>query len=111
MGGVIANSIQAPYAQSLIDDFTQQTGTSVVGYVPRSFTVSQSELYGQTVIEAVPKSEQADVYRNLARFIDENEDSVIPKPLNGPELKRWARTWGDRIFEVESGVVHNMESI
>ena len=111
LGGLIANSIQAPYAKSLIDDFTAHTGTSVIGYVPRSFTVAQSELFGQTVIEAAPKSEQADVYRNLARFIDQNEDSVIPHPLNGPELKKWARTWGDRIFEVETGVVQKMESI
>ena len=111
LGGLIANSIQAPYAKSLIDDFAEQTGSSVIGYVPRSFTVSQSELFGQTVIEASPKSEQADVYRNLARFIDQNEDSVIPHPLNGPELKKWARTWGDRIFEVETGVVQKMESI
>jgi nitrogenase iron protein NifH len=111
LGGVIANSILAPYASSLIEDFTNKTGTRVVGYVPRSLTVAQSELYGQTVIEAVPTSEQAQVYRNLAQFIAENEDSVIPKPLNGPELKKWAREWGDRIFEVESGVVHEMAAI
>jgi nitrogenase iron protein NifH len=111
LGGVIANSIQAPYARSLIDDFADQTGTRVIGYVPRSMTVAQSELYGKTVIEALPKSEQAQVYRDLARFIDENEESVIPKPLNGPDLKKWARTWGDRIFEVETGVVQQMESI
>jgi nitrogenase iron protein NifH len=83
----------------------------VIGYVPRSLVVAQSELYGQTVIEAVPKSEQAQVYRNLATYIDTNEDTVIPKPLNGPELKKWAREWGDRIFEVEAGVVHEMASI
>jgi nitrogenase iron protein NifH len=111
LGGVIANSILAPYAPALIDDFAEKTGTSVIGYVPRSLVVAQSELYGQTVIEAVPKSEQAQVYRNLANFIATNEDSVIPKPLNGPELKKWAREWGDRIFEVEAGVVHEMASI
>jgi nitrogenase iron protein NifH len=111
LGGVIANSILAPYATSLIDDFTEQTGTRVVGYVPRSLTVAQSELYGQTVIEAAPQSDQAQVYRNLARFIVENEETVIPKPLNGPELKKWAREWGDRIFEVEAGVVHEMAAI
>jgi nitrogenase iron protein NifH len=59
----------------------------------------------------VPQSEQAQVYRDLARFIDQDEDSVIPRPLNGPELKKWAREWGDRIFEVEAGVVHEMASI
>jgi nitrogenase iron protein NifH len=111
LGGVIANSILAPYATAVVDDFAAKTGTRVVGYVPRSLTVVQSELYGQTVIEAAPGSEQAQVYRSLAKFIDEHDDTVIPKPLNGPELKTWAREWGDRIFEVEAGVVHEMASI
>lgn len=108
LGGVIANSLQAPYAKSLIDDFADRTGSRVIGYVPRSLTVAQSELYGKTVIEAVPQSDQAQVYRNLAKFIEEDEDAIIPRPLNGPELKKWAREWGDKIFEVETGVVHEM---
>lgn len=111
LGGVIANSLQAPYAKSLIDDFADRTGSRVIGYVPRSLTVAQSELYGKTVIEAVPQSDQAQVYRDLATFIDKDEDAIIPRPLNGPELKKWAREWGDRIFEVEAGVVHEMASI
>lgn len=105
LGGMIANSIQAPYAASLIGNFADRTGTRVIGQVPRSMTVAQSELYGQTVIEAAPESNQATVYRNLARFIVENEDATIPKPLNGPELKGWAREWGDRIFETEAGII------
>lgn len=111
LGGVIANSLQAPYAKSLIDDFADRTGSRVIGYVPRSLTVAQSELYGKTVIEAVPESGQAQVYRDLAKFIVDDEDAVIPTPLNAPELKKWARTWGDKIFEVEAGVVHEMASI
>ncbi|GAM10277.1 nitrogenase iron protein 2 [Geobacter sp. OR-1] len=111
LGGIIANSILAPYATSLIDDFADRTGSRVIGYVPRSLTVAQSELYGKTVIEAVPQSEQAQVYRDLAKFIVEDEEAIIPRPLNGPELKKWAREWGDKIFEVEAGVVHEMASI
>lgn len=111
LGGVIANSLQAPYAKSLIDDFADRTGSRVIGYVPRSLIVAQSELYGKTVIEAVPQSDQAQVYRDLATFIVEDEEAVIPTPLNAPELKKWARTWGDRIFEVEAGVVNEMASI
>jgi nitrogenase iron protein NifH len=111
LGGVIANSLQAPYAKSLIDDFAERTGSRVIGYVPRSLTVAQSELYGKTVIEAVPESGQAQVYRDLANFIINDEEAVIPTPLNAPELKKWARSWGDKIFEVEAGVVHEMSAI
>ncbi len=35
LGGVIANSINAPYAKDIIDDFVKQTNTQVVEYVPR----------------------------------------------------------------------------
>ena len=105
LGGVIANNMQAPYAEQLVNDFARQTGTRVVGYVPRSSAVAQGELYGQTVIESAPHSAQAEVYRQLARFIATDESSTIPKPLNGPELKVWARTWGDRVFKEEAGYV------
>jgi nitrogenase iron protein NifH len=111
LGGVIANGLIASYAQSLLNDFVERTGTRVVGYVPRSLVVSQSELYGKTVIEAAPDTEQAAIYRGLARHIVENEDVTIPRPLNGPELKAWARQWGDRIFNAESGFVGVQEAI
>jgi nitrogenase iron protein NifH len=111
LGGVIANSLTAPYAESLIDDFVGRTGSRVVGYVPRSLVVAQSELYGRTVIEAAPESGQAAVYRKLAQDITENEETTVPNPLNGPELKLWAREWGDRIFEVEAGVVREQAAI
>jgi nitrogenase iron protein NifH len=111
LGGIIANSIQTPYAASLIDDFAVRTGTGVIGYVPRSLTVSQSELYGRTVIEAAPGSDQAAVYRALARHIAETHATDIPKPLNAQALKLWAREWGDRVFGVEAGIVNVAEAI
>jgi nitrogenase iron protein NifH len=101
LGGVIANSIQTPYARDLLDDFAEKTGTEIVGYVPRSQAVAQSELYGQTVIEAQPYSEQAEIYRVLARRVVGDHETRLPKPLNGPELKDWAKSWGDRIFGAE----------
>lgn len=111
LGGIIANGLSATYSESLIDDFAERTGTKVVGYVPRSLVVSQSELFGKTVIEANPNSEHANIYRNLAKYIADSDDLDIPNPLNVTELRDWARTWGDRIFEFESGVVKRGEAI
>ena len=48
LGGVIANSINAPYAKDIIDDFVKETETQVIEYIPRSVTVTQSELQGKT---------------------------------------------------------------
>lgn len=111
LGGVIANSITAGYSKSIVDDFTSRTGTTVAGYVNRSIVVQQSELYGKTVIEANPTSEQADIYRNLAKYISENENLVVPNSLSASELRDWAREWGDKIYNLESGVVTGTEGI
>lgn len=111
LGGVIANSISAGYSKEIINDFTSKTGTKVAGYVPRSIVVQQSELYGKTVIEANPNSEQADVYRNLAKHIAENEDLVVPNPLGVSELRDWAREWGDKIYNLNDGLVTGTEGI
>ncbi|MEE3398096.1 MAG: nitrogenase iron protein NifH [Eubacterium sp.] len=102
LGGVIANSITQGYAKEIVDDFTSRTGTTVAGYVERSIVVQQSELYGKTVIEANPTSKQADIYRNLAKHIAENEDLVVPNPLSSTELRDWARDWGDKIYNLKA---------
>jgi nitrogenase iron protein NifH len=105
LGGIVANSVLAPYAQALIDDFAQTTGTRTVAFVPRSTAVAQAELYGQTVIEANPDSPQADVYRKLARNIVDDRSAVIPRPLAVNDLRAWARKWGDLVIQVEQGRV------
>jgi nitrogenase iron protein NifH len=112
LGGVIGNGLSAGYSQSIIEDFVKKTGVTATGFIPRSLTVSQSELYGKTVIEANPESEHAHLYRLLAKTIAENEDLVVPSPMGAPELRLWARDWGDKIFKLEQGVVEgNREGI
>ena len=111
LGGVIANSMKPGYHREIVDDFVTKTGTSIAGYVNRSLDVQQSELYGKTVIEAKPDSAQADIYRNLAKYIAENENLVVPNPLGAAELRDWARSWGDRIYDIENGVVGVAEAI
>jgi len=105
LGGVIANSINAPYSKDIIDDFVSRTKTQVVEYVPRSVTVTQSELQGKTTIEAAPDSHQAKIYRELARKIDEHELSRVPSPMEVSELREWAAKWGEHLVALESGIV------
>jgi nitrogenase iron protein NifH len=110
LGGVIGNGLSAGYSQAIIDDFAQRTGAGVAGYIPRSLTVSQSELYGKTVIEASPESEHARLYRELAKHVSENEVLVIPNPIAAADLRSWAKDWGDKIFKLETGVVEDKEA-
>ena len=103
LGGVIANSINNPFQKQIIDDFVARTGTQIMQYIPRSITVTQSELKGRTTIEAQPQSAQADVYRALARRVDEHTNSTVPAPLEPQALRDWADGWADMLIKMETG--------
>jgi len=105
LGGLIANSINAPYSRDIIDDFVARTKTRVVEYVPRSVTVTQAELQGKTTIEALPNSEQAKIYQSLAKKVIETTESTVPAPLEISELRAWAATWADHLLAIETGEV------
>ena len=102
LGGVIANSISTEYQKEIVDDFVKRTNTQVMEYVPRSITVTQSELKGKTTIEAAPKSEQAKIYRKLAERIANHTESKVPSPLGTQELRDWAASWADQLVEIEA---------
>ncbi|MDR1616386.1 MAG: nitrogenase iron protein [Syntrophomonadaceae bacterium] len=107
LGGVIANSINEPYAKDIIDDFVDVTKTQVVEYVPRSVTVTQSELQGKTTVEAAPDSKQAQVYKQLAEKIANHTESKVPEPLGIEELRNWAARWGETLLSLQSGEVRS----
>lgn len=107
LGGLIANSINAPYAKDIVDDFVARTKTRVVEYVPRSVTVTQSELQGKTSIEAAPNSEQAKIYAKLATKVIETTESKVPSPLTTSELREWAAQWADHLLAMETGEVRS----
>lgn len=110
LGGVIANSVNNEFQIEIIDDFVQRTKTKVMEYVPRSITVTQSELKGKTTIEAAPDSEQAKVYRKLAKAIEEHTESKVPSPLAPQELRDWAAKWADQLVAIEAGEVRSQAS-
>ncbi len=111
LGGIIANGLTAPFAESIVRDFAVSTRTRVITCLPHSAVVVQSELYGQTVIEAGPQSNHAFTYRRLARKIMENDHIDVPDPLPARELRNWARKWGDWMYEMELGVIRDGEAI
>lgn len=105
LGGIIANSVNQGYAREIVDDFARRTKTQIIQYIPRSITVTQSELQGKTTIEAAPDSEQAKVYLELAERIAAHEESTVPSPLELEELRAWAASWSDKLLQLETGVV------
>jgi len=103
LGGIIANSMNASFGRQIVDDFACRTGTRIVEYIPRSFTVTQAELRGKTVVEAFPDSDQAAVYNRLAERIVAHERSEIPRPMDERELRAWAGVWAERLLAMEDG--------
>lgn len=110
LGGLIANSINAPYSKEIVDDFVARTKTRVVEYVPRSVTVTQAELQGKTSIEASPHSDQAKIYNKLATKVIETTESKVPSPLTTSELRDWAAQWADHLLALETGEVRSRAS-
>ena len=110
VGGIIGNSIKNSTQEAMIDDFSNHTGTNVINYVPRSSTVTRCELDGVTTIEGAPDSEQAEVYRNLARNVIENKDKIKPKPFYGDNLSEWGSTWITELLQAEKVERDNIQS-
>ena len=110
VGGIIGNSIKNSTQEAMIEDFSNHTGTNVINYVPRSSTVTRCELDGVTTIEGAPDSEQAEVYRNLARNVIENKDKIKPKPFYGDDLSEWGSTWITELLQAEKVERDNIQS-
>ena len=108
-GGLLPNSIASAFEESFISDFAKHTGTNTLGRIPRSLMVRQCELYGKSVIEASPLSNQSYFYRRLAnQIVDESNTLTVkqqPRPLSQEQLRSWAREWADRLFAMENGLV------
>ena len=90
LGGIICNSRNVDNELDLLRAFTKELNTQLIQYVPRNNIVQQAEIRKKTVIEFEPKSSQANVYRELAKNIDENELFTIPTPMTQDRLEQFS---------------------
>lgn len=91
VAGLINNMRGIPDEERIVEDFAQLLGVPVIQHVPRSRLVQQAESQGKTVIEAFPDSDQAEVYRSLARKVLANEKTYIPKIATFRDIKEIGR--------------------
>jgi nitrogenase iron protein NifH len=94
LGGLICNSRAVDNEAEMIEKFAAKLGTKMIHFVPRENDVQRAEINRKTVIEWDPKVPQAQVYRDLARAIDENEDFVIPTPMEIEVLEELLMEYG-----------------
>ena len=80
--GIICNQRNAYLEQEIVSAFSDKLGSSVISWIPRDSVVQECELLEKTVIEGMPESNQAVVYKSLADAIINNTERVIPGPLS-----------------------------
>lgn len=88
LGGLICNSRKVDNELEMISELARQLGTQVIHFVPRDNDVQRAEINRKTVIEWNPKCHQADEYRHLASAIHNNQNFVIPTPLDMTALEK-----------------------
>jgi nitrogenase iron protein NifH len=88
VAGFIDNMRGVPYEKEIVEEFGRLVGIPIVAHIPRSKLVHDAEFEGKTVIERYPDSEQAQVYRDLAKKIIENTETYIPRITTMEDLER-----------------------
>jgi len=107
---IIGNALAGSFEESFVGDFASQVHARVASLIPRSLVVRHCELYGKTVIELSSDSTQARLYRRLAQQIITDRGHLldgVPKPLSVTALRKWAHGWGDRLGELEFGIIQD----
>ncbi len=82
LSGVICNSAgNDEFEKAVLSDFAQTLGTTLTHFVPRSPVIQACEIESRTVLELSPESEEAEVFRALARKVMDNDPPVTPTPV------------------------------
>ena len=82
LAGVICNSSgDEQFEKKVLADFAQALGSKLVHVVPRSPVIQSCEVESRTVLEHSPQSKEAEVFRELAQRVMDNERPVIPTPV------------------------------
>jgi len=82
LAGVICNSSgDEQFEKKVLAEFAQTLGSKLVHLVPHSPVIQACEVESKTVLEHSPQSEEAEVFRELARLVMSNDRPVIPTPV------------------------------
>ena len=82
LAGIICNSNgDEAFEHAVIPEFAKKLGTAFVQFIPRSPVIQACELEGRAVVEHSPKSEEAGIFRQLAKEVMGNTSRVIPTPI------------------------------
>lgn len=95
LGGIIGNSRNTPNELAVLEEFARRINTKLIAFIPRNIIVNKAENSRQTVVQYAPDSEQARLYRQLAKDILNNKELTIPTPITFEELEKLAGDYGN----------------
>jgi nitrogenase iron protein NifH len=82
LAGVICNSSgDKQFEKEVLAEFAQTLGSKLVHVIPRSPVIQVCEVENRTVLEHSPQSDEAEVFRELAQLVMDNDCPVIPTPV------------------------------
>ncbi len=93
LGGIICNCKGLDDEEKIVNDFAEKIGTQVIGLIPYSELVQKSEYDAKTVIEKFPKSEQSNSYRNLIKNIHNNNNFIVPNPMDADTFEKFFKSY------------------
>ena len=86
LAGVICNSSgDESFERMVLSEFAETLGTRFIDLIPRSLVIQACEVEGRTVLEHSPQSREAQVFRELAQRVLDNDSRVIPTPVEEME--------------------------
>jgi len=100
LGGIICNCKGIKDEARIVGSFAERIGSKVIGVIPKSELVPESEIEAMTVIEKFPDSKQAMVYHELAERIYENKDFTVPEPLAMDEFEEFFKEFKKRASDL-----------
>ncbi|MBI2305308.1 MAG: AAA family ATPase [Chloroflexi bacterium] len=80
VGGFINNMRGVAQEEELVAEFSEMLHVPVLAHIPRSRIFQEAEGEGGTVMEKRPQSQEAEVFRALARRLREDPGAVVPTP-------------------------------
>lgn len=86
LGGIICNSREVDKEVEIVNKFSKEIGCKLIGIIPRDRSVQVCESKGKTLIECMPESRMANVFREVAMEILNNDYLVQPRVLTLEEL-------------------------
>lgn len=86
--GIIGNCRNIKNEKEIIESFAKAINIPLISMIPRDNRIEECCDYHQPIIEKLPDSDLADIFKELAnKIMEEKNNEIIPTPLKLEELR------------------------